>query len=487
MPADTHEQRIGNMPHQTDDAPQTGSADESGHGSAKPTFAGAPAGWPTPDSSLLEDGRPVVPAFPLDALPQPWREWVSGTACGAGAPVDYVAQAVLGAVAGLCGAAVKACVTQSWSEPLVLWQALVGAPSAGKTPALDAIGRPLATVEKLLQRDSGAGAGPAQAVAGPVQGGKACPEQGRRVVVHDAALAALTRSVAARPPGVLLWRDEPTPWLYALARETSHGRPRGPFVDAWSAGSVLPVSVLCSLHPDGLVEALEGTPDGWAARFLFAWPGPPAQRGLSAGTPPREDEAVTMLHRIGVVIGTPERPLTLAFDGEAVKSVEHFLAWLQEEIRGTEGAEAAWLGKGRGTVVRLAAILALLDWSRHAAMARPPGTVRADHAQAATRLWRDYFRPHGRAVLDRCAPSDFERQVRRVVRWLKKAGARAETTREEVRRQALGKTVNAGQTGLVLRRLWGAGVLRPAAHDPLSQGGCPPQRWEINPGGALAG
>jgi hypothetical protein len=479
MPADTHEQRIGNMPHQTD-AAQTRSADEPGRGSAKPTSAGAPAGWPAPDPSLLEDGRPVVPAFPLDALPQPWREWVSDTACGAGAPVDYVAQAVLGAVSGLCGAGVKACVTQSWSEPLVLWQALVGAPSAGKTPALDAIGRPLATVEKLLQRDAGGG-------AGPEKNRKACPEQGRRVVVHDAALAALTRSVVARPPGVLLWRDEPTPWLYALARETSHGRPRGPFVDAWSAGSALPVGILCSLHPDGLVEALEGTPDGWAARFLFAWPSPPAQSGLSVGTPPREDEAVTMLHRIGGAIGTPDRPLTLVFHEEAVKSFDRFLAWLQEEIRGTEGAEASWLGKGRGTVVRLAAIFALLDWSRHALTGKLPGTVQRDHVEAATRLWRDYFRPHGRAVLDRCAPSDFERQVRRVVRWLKKAGAKAEITREEVRRHALGKTVNAVQTGLVLERLWSAGIGRPAAHDPLPQGGRPPQRWEINPGGALAG
>ena len=278
-----------------------------------------------------------MPAFPLDALPQPWREWVSDTAGGAGAPVDYVAQAVLGAVAGLCGAGVKACVTQSWSEPLVLWQALVGAPSAGKTPALDAIGRPLATVEKLLQRDGGAGASPAQAVAGPVQAGK--------VVVRDAALAALTRSVAARPPGVLLWRDEPTPWLSTLARETSHDRPRGPFIDAWSAGSSLPVSVICSLHPDGLAEALEGTPDGVAARFLFAWPSPPAARPFD-DKPPREDEAVMMSASHWRRGGTPDRPLALTFGEEAKKSFDHFLTCLQEEIRGTEGAEAGWRGKG---------------------------------------------------------------------------------------------------------------------------------------------
>ena len=234
------------MPHQTDDAPQPLSADEPGRFPAFPTFTGAPAGWPAPDPSLLDDGRPVVPAFPLDTVPQPWREWVSDTAGGAGAPVDYVAQAVLGAVAGRCGAGVKACVTQSWSEPLVLWQALVGAPSAGKTPALDAIGRPLATVEKLLQRDAAAGASPVQAVAGPVQGGK--------VVVHDPALAALTRSVAARPPGVLLWRDEATPWLHGLAREASHGKPRGPFVDAWAAASGRPgraSAAALANHPDG--------------------------------------------------------------------------------------------------------------------------------------------------------------------------------------------------------------------------------------------
>ena len=50
----------------------------------------------------------------------------------------------------------------------------------------------------------------------------------------------------------------------------------------------------------------------------------------------------------------------------------------------------------------------------------------------------------GRAVVDAA-----------VVRWLKKAGAKAETTREEVRRHALGKTVNA-----VLGRLWSAGIVR---------------------------
>jgi hypothetical protein len=105
---------------------------------------------------------------PLDEIDGETIRWP-----GAAAPTDYVVQALPAAVAGLAGLGVRACVEPSWSEPLVLWQGLVGASSTGKTPALDAIGRPLGAVEKLLSRDAGAGV--------------ASGEQGKgAVVVHDA-------------------------------------------------------------------------------------------------------------------------------------------------------------------------------------------------------------------------------------------------------------------------------------------------------------
>jgi hypothetical protein len=77
----------------------------------------------------------------------------------------------------------------------------------------------------------------------------------------------------------------------------------------------------------------------------------------------------------------------------------------------------------------------------------------------------------GRAVVDAA-----------VVRWLKTAGAKAETTREEVRRHALGKTVNAvkptwcsGGCGVrgscarpLMTRRRRAGVLRNAGRSTLA-------------------
>ena len=420
-------------------------------------------GWPEIEPSLLEDGQPPVPPFPLDVLPQPWRGWVSDSAHGAGAPEDYVAQSLLAAVAGLCGAGVRAQVTPAWSEPLVLWQALVGAPSSGKTSALETIRQPLAAVEKLLQRDSAA----------------------RRIVIADPAFSAMAAAVKASPAGVLLWRDDPSAWLGALGRDGSAKEGRGWLLDAWSARAPaacdqrLAVSIVGSLHAERLGEALEDADDGLAARFLFAWPRPTPWPRLVEASPVREDEAVTMLHRLAGAVGTPEKPLVLALEDEAVKAFDRILGNLYDEVRRAEGLQASWLGRGRGTIPRLAAALALLAWSERPGT-RPPRAIGRDRLLAATRLWDDYFRPHARAVFDRGAPTTQDRQTRRVIHWLQRRKAR-EVSREDIRRSALCQSVTAAAADQVIFRLEAAGILRALRDEPLWRNGRPPRRWQVNP------
>jgi hypothetical protein len=99
------------------------------------SMGGPMGGWGEFDPALLDDGRPAVPAFPLDVLPTFWRAWARDTAQAAGAPVDYVALSLIAAVAGLCGVGVRVQPSPGWQEPLVLWQALVGAASSGNSPA----------------------------------------------------------------------------------------------------------------------------------------------------------------------------------------------------------------------------------------------------------------------------------------------------------------------------------------------------------------
>ena len=90
------------------------------------------------------------------------------------------------------------------------------------------------------------------------------------------------------------------------------------------------------------------------------------------------------------------------------------------------------------------------------------------------------LRLHAKVFFDRVAPCDLDARARRVVRWLKASG-RSEVSREDIRRTALGQTVNASEADRVLARLTTAGVLRPLAPEARPQGGRPALRWEVNP------
>jgi Protein of unknown function (DUF3987) len=425
-----------------------------------------PPPWPAITPGLLQDGPPKLPAFPLQVFPGQWREWVKDAAQWAGSSEDYVAQALLASVAGLCGQGVSARITEAWSEPLILWQALVGGPSCGKTPALEWLRRPLGTVERVLAREGG----------GPV-------------VVTDAALPALEKAVAKRRQGVLLWRDEPTAWLAGLGRKSRRDESkRGPFLDTWGAigfpwgRDKTAVSIVGSLDPEQLDAALLGTGDGLAARFLYVWPGPAPYRSLRAVKPVREDEMVSALQRIARAVGPPEKPLVLAFEDQAVTMFDTCLERLHGETLRAEGLLAGWLGKGRGTVARLAAVLALLDWTANRpSNAPPPAVITAQHLHAAWDLWERYYRPHARAVFDRAGPSERDRQARQVIGWIRARGA-TEISREDVRREALSQRVKAAGADEVILALEQAGVLREVDDEEEYPGpGRPARRWQVNP------
>jgi hypothetical protein len=237
--------------------------------------------WPELDISILEDKRGAVPPFPLDLLAQPWRDWVSDTASSAGAPADYVVQAVLAALAGLCGAGVAVCVTPAWSEPMVLWQAVVGEPSSGKSSALASMRRLLGSIEAERRAHDDV-----------------------RVVVADTALETIAEIVSGNPRGVILWRDEPA-WLAQLGEEGNDGGDRARWLEAWCAGGVTlkrrPDK--SSLQPKSFPShpprhRRTGRRECWRRARIshgssFTWPGPQPYCPLANGK--KDDEALRML------------------------------------------------------------------------------------------------------------------------------------------------------------------------------------------------
>jgi len=458
-----------------------------------PDLASPTAGWPEIDLSVLEEKRGAVPPFPLDLVPQPWRDWVNDTASSAGAPADYVVQAVLAGLAGLCGAGVAVRITPVWSEPLVLWQMAVGGPSSGKSRALASMQRLLGSIEEERRaHDDGRREHHAE---GAKRAGIAEAFVPSQVVTTEITLEAIGDIVRANPRGVIVWRDEASAWLGELGACPERSR-RDDCVhwrQAWAAGAVtidrqraqaplqlgnFPVSILGTIQPDRLQETLHESDDGLAACFLHAWPGAQPYRSLADRKIARDDEALKMLRRVSRLARTPDDPLVLSFDARGVKAFDGFLSRLHAELRNTEGLDAAWLGKGPATVTRLAGALELLAWSGSGGPGLP-GPIGRDQVEAAASLWASYFRPHARAVFDRAMPSDFERRVRRVARWLKEEGT-AVVSREDIRRRALGQTVNANDTDQVLYRLHFLGFVRPDRCEDRGPGR-PARRWQVNP------
>ena len=197
------------------------------------------------------------------------------------------------------------------------------------------------------------------------------------------------------------------------------------------------------------------------------------------------------LQRIARAVGIPEKPLVLSFEDRAVTAFDRSLELLHPETLRAEGLMAGWLGKGRGTVARLAAVLALLDWTANRpSNALPPTVITTQHLCAAWDLWERYYRPHAQAVFDRAGPADGDCQgkhkarqhARRVVGWIRARGV-AEISREEVRREALGQRVNAAGADEVILALEQAGVLREVEVDEedYPARGRPARRWQVNP------
>ena len=280
--------------------------------------AAPPARAPRP----LPDPLPRVQAFDSAMLPDSLRGWCVDAAEGLGVPLDFLAVPAIVACAAAIGrsVAVRPKLQDRWIERAILWGAVIGRPSAGKSPALAPARRMLARLEgdaakihaealRDFQAEQAMSAVQAenakQAMRAAIKGGDAAKAQALareatapqleapqepRIVVSDATVEKLGELLNANPRGLLMVRDELTGWLASLDRE---GREcdrafwlecwngTGPFVvDRIGRGTVrieaCGVSVLGGIQPGKLAEYVRGAvkggmgDDGLMQRFQLA-------------------------------------------------------------------------------------------------------------------------------------------------------------------------------------------------------------------------
>ena len=444
----------------------------------------SPHSWDDPDTSILDDRRGDLPAFPLDVFSPSWQTWATNAAHGAGSAVDHVVVPLLAVASSLVGTARRVQASKSWSEPLTCWTAIIGASGTSKTPGLDVSKRALAKIEHYrqtkiaeLRRKYETEAERAKAkyrawkelveeatekgVPPPPMPSDADVPDGfvePRLYVADATVQKLAVLLQARPCGLLMMCDELASLFLNLTRYANGGSDREFWLECWNGKAYvvermgrnfaiphLLIGMCGGFQPDKMARSFKGDADGLYTRLLYGWPEKPPYRPLTDAVEEVEVEFENSLVRlINLTADDDDLIVTpVPLSSEARASFEQFRKEVDTGHAALDGREGEWWAKAPTHVLRLAGTLAYMDWARRTAgqaiVVDEPNRIEKTFLDAAVRLVRDYFWPHARAALRQVGLSEQHTNARRVLRWLR-VNHKTEGSREEVRQYGLGRT-----------------------------------------------
>jgi putative DNA primase/helicase len=458
---------------------------------------------------------------------------------GAGAPPDYLALALLAAAGSVIALGRRAEVWPGWLEPPVLWAALVGPPSAGKSPALAVVRGALHDVETELNADhaerlrelerqrraaelarSAWEAEAAEAAkrglplpALPAAADPPEPVKRRRLLINDATTEAIVAIGASNPYGIAAFHDELAAWLGGMGRYGAGGRTAGAAdrgfwlsshrgepvtVDRVRDGGnpvhvhSLAVSVIGGVQPARLQELLlSGPDDGLPARLLYAWPDRPAG---DLG-PPRSAPDLERLRRVFRRLAAlpratgPDGRATwrlVPFTDGARGEMTAFRRWCRDREAELDGhaLPTSWLGKLPGIAARVALACAYANWADGSCDAPEPNGVGLEGMRLAIAFLRSYCWPMARAALGDAARPPAERDAATIAKWLlQQQPAIPETIglRDLQRARVLPGGADVRRYTAALEELAEAAWVSPAFERAGPTPGRPRRAWAVNP------
>ncbi len=479
--------------------------------------------WPEPDTTIIRPVRPAAPqmsARDFDTVFGPWASWIRDAAEVKSAPVDFVALALLSSASAIVGNSRWTVPWDGWKEPPLIWGMLVGDPSSGKSPALDAVLDPIRQIDTDLgakyqderkqwdDKDEVARLILAKWKADAktaIQDGDTPPEKPKeadagappirgRVRITDATTEKVGELLRDGWRGLLLSRDELSGWLAGMDRY-SGGGDRAFWLEAFGGRSYsvdrknspepiivdhLSVAILGGTQPDKLDSLLvHSDDDGLLARFMVVFPEPaPLQRPTMTLDETKVRDAMERLRALEPVTDEHgcKRPLFLHLQEPAKDALQEFriqcMAWEAE----ASGLMKSHIGKMPGLSVRVATVLALLDCA--AGQGDYVADISAGHMGRACHYVGEHLRQHAYRAYGAASQPPEIRAASRIAEIIQSEGLRQIGTREIQRRGLVG-IQTAREIGPAFKVLEGAAWISPIqqAEGP----GRPTKIYAVNP------
>lgn len=478
--------------------------------------------WPDADLRLLRADLPDPPALPLDDAFSPrWAAWMRGAAVSKGAPPDYVMAVLLSVCGSLIGNTRWPSPWAGWAEPPVLWSVIIGNPSAGKSPAMDAVLVPLKRIERDLRETARGDLADWRAraevaklaesawkeqVKAAIKTGDEPPARPSsadpgaeppmpRLAVSDATTEKLAVILAGQMRGTLVARDELAGWLGNMSRY-SGGSDRPFWLEAYGgrAFSVermgrdpvyidrLTIGVLGGIQPDRLRSLLlKSDDDGLLARFLPVWPNPaPVKRPDAQHDETFIESALLRLLSLDMPVDEEghERPWFVPFADDTRDLLDQFRQSVRSWEGDAEGLLLSFIGKLPGLTVRLSLVLGMMEWA--SGEADDPHTITVQHFGRAAHLVESYLLPMARRAYADRAGGVAQRAARALAVLIREEGWQSFTARD-VRRKQRAHLQDMDAINPALKVLETADLVRLVETPPNPKGGAPKRLYAVNP------
>lgn len=414
------------------------------------------------------------PSLPIGLLPKVIEEYAVSQAEIMGVDAGGIAAAAL----AVCAAAIPDTITlrvkrhDDWEESARLWVALIGNPSAKKSPIISAATRPLRAIDDDLVRSYLDEKRAYDALDKAGKSEKPTPKQ-MRARIEDVTVEAAQEILRDSRNGVLLIRDELSGWFGSMEK---YGSGKGAAADrsfwlqAFNGGSYsvnrvgrgvvaidnLSVSMLGGIQPEPIRRIAADAADDGLLQRLF-----PICLGASTvgmDVPPASavgqySGLVRRLHGLQRPIQGSLTEVSLKFDS-AAQDLRHELSERHHEMQGSweilNKKLAAHIGKYDGLFARLCIVFHCIE----STSPRPASVVSFDTARRVADFLHDFLFPHALAFYQNVLGlSDRHDAVLATAGWILAHQPQKITVRDVRRGDRTMREMDVEQAEEVLRKL----------------------------------
>lgn len=356
------------------------------------------AGAPTPPMHIYKP-------FPTHTLPGPIRGLCEAGAESMRLDAAFVALPLLAACAAAVGNATRIRLNDSWTEPAILWTAIVAESGSGKTPAMSLATQATKRIQTQRMREHQdaieswkkehdlwaiqrkAWERSAASKAGTHDAAPEEPPQpvSRRVMIDSVTTEAAIKLHAENPRGLLAASDELAGFFDFGAYKTSRGSgDSSKWLQAWNGGALtndrvgdrkaggiaehipmFSISLTGGIQPGALRRVFtdEHRESGMAPRFLLAMPTRTPRRFDNRGVGQAVQAAVARV--VGGLYALPDpqpdafgelRPQEASLTKEAEAAFGEYHDTKADEANASTGIRAAIASKMAGYAARLALV-----------------------------------------------------------------------------------------------------------------------------------